>query len=78
MGYRNITVSDEIYSSLASLKKTGESFNTVLHRLISREKKAVGVDLSRFIGTIDMTDEEAEKINKEIKNMWKTWRIRTW
>ena len=75
MGHRNINISDEVYNTLANLKFPGESFTSLLLRLTKGER-AKGVDFSKYHGKLkDVPDEEWKKIDRELKTMWKTWKM---
>lgn len=69
MGFRTISVSDEIYKKLVSLKHGRESFNEFFERLWKREK----LDLKKFFGTWKMSDLEQKEMNKDLKKMWGSW-----
>lgn len=70
MGYKNLSVSDEMYARLASLKRAGESFNALLLRLTSKETKP---SLKEFFGKWRMSDREAAAVERELKNLWGRW-----
>ncbi|MCP8317362.1 MAG: antitoxin VapB family protein [archaeon] len=70
MGYKTISLSDEAYEKLATLKKKGESFSDVIIRLYSKTPKR---PLSSFAGAWSMSDEEEEKIFGELSGMWKRY-----
>lgn len=75
MGHRNISISDEIYYALASLKFPGESFNSLFARMVKHEKPK-GIDWNTYYGAWgDITDKEMNEINKELKSFWKTWKL---
>ena len=67
MGYKTISLSDEAYKKLASLKRGRESFSEVVLRLYSKAPKKA---LASFAGGWDMTDEEAERVFGEIAELW--------
>ncbi|MFO7836646.1 MAG: antitoxin VapB family protein [Candidatus Thorarchaeota archaeon] len=52
MGSKTISVSDEAYARLKSLKKHGESFSDVINRLTKRRR------LSELAGALDGKDGE--------------------
>ncbi|MHB1709632.1 MAG: antitoxin VapB family protein [Thermoplasmataceae archaeon] len=62
---KNVTISDELYESLASMKRPGESFSDVINRLVSRKK------VSAFFGNLkgskflDELEKEVGKNRKE-------------
>ncbi|RLI40102.1 antitoxin [Candidatus Bathyarchaeota archaeon] len=70
MGYKTISLSDEAYSKLASLKRKGESFTDVIFRLCS---KATKKPLASFAGAWIMSDEEEKKIFGEISELWRKY-----
>jgi len=67
MGYKTISLSDEAYETLASLKRKGESFTDVILRLCSKTAKK---PLKGFAGFWNMTDEEEKKIFGEVSELW--------
>lgn len=69
MGYKTISVSDEIYKKLVALKRTGESFNTFFERVAEKE----GVDLKKFFGAWKMTDREKREMEKDLDKIWGAW-----
>ncbi|HIH20372.1 TPA: antitoxin [Candidatus Micrarchaeota archaeon] len=73
MGYRNISISDDVYGLLSGLKRKGESYNAFFLRVFGRKEKK---KLTDFAGSWDMTDEEWEKIDKNLKKMWRSWDVR--
>lgn len=70
MGYKTISLSDEAYESLTSLKRKGESFTDVVLRLCSKVPKR---PLSSFAGSWDMTDEEERRVFGEMAELWKRY-----
>lgn len=70
MGYRTISLSDEAYKKLASLKREGESFSDVILRLCS---KAVKKPLVSFAGSWVMSDEEEMEVFGEISELWRRY-----
>jgi len=70
MGYKTISLSDEAYETLASLKRRGESFTDVILRLCSKTAKK---PLRGFAGSWNMTDEEEKKIFGELSEMWRKY-----
>lgn len=74
MGHHNINISNELYAFLASLKLPGESFTSLLWRLTKGERTK-GIDFSKYHGKLkEIPDQEWNKIDKELKSMWKTWK----
>ncbi len=64
---KNITISDELYENLASMKQSGESFSDVINRLVSRKKVKIkvfygGLKSSKFL---DELENEVSKNRKE-------------
>ena len=70
MGYKTISLSDEAYEKLASMKRKGESFTDVVLRLCSTMGRR---PLSSFAGAWNMTDEEEERIFGEIREVWRRY-----
>jgi len=67
MGYKTISLSDEAYEMLASLKRRGESFTDVILRLCSKTSRR---PLRGFAGSWSMTDEEEKRIFGELLELW--------
>ncbi len=67
MGYKTISLSDEAYEKLASLKREGESFTDVILRLCS---KAPRKPLASFAGSWVMDEDEEKEIFGEISELW--------
>ncbi|MEM2125729.1 MAG: antitoxin VapB family protein [Candidatus Methanosuratincola sp.] len=70
MGYRTISLSDEAYERLASLKRKGESFTDLIMRL---SEGACRKPLLSFAGAWEMVEGEESKIFKEIGDMWRKY-----
>lgn len=70
MGYKTISLSDEAYNKLVSIKKKGESFNDVILKLCSQTPKK---NLASFAGTWVMSDEEEKIIFGEISKLWRKY-----
>jgi len=70
MGYKTISLSDEAYKTLASLKRRGESFTEVIIRLCSGVPKK---PLASFAGSWIMSDDEEKKIFGEILELWRRY-----
>jgi predicted CopG family antitoxin len=70
MGYKTISLSDEAYKLLASIKREGESFTDVILRLCS---KATKKPLASFAGSWDMSDEEEKEIFGLISELWRRY-----
>lgn len=63
MGFKTITIKDEVYRDLLKLKRKDESFSELFERLTKREKP----DLMRFAGAWKMSDDEWKRIEKTLK-----------
>ena len=70
MGYKTISLSDEAYKRLASLKRKGESFTDVVLRLCSKTAKK---PLASFAGSWIMSEEEITEIFGEISELWRRY-----
>ena len=70
LGYRTISLSDEAYERLASLKRKGESFTDLIMRL---SEGSCRKPLLSFAGAWEMCEGEASKIFKEIGYMWRKY-----
>jgi len=68
VAHKTITVSEEAYEILASHKKPGESFTEVIKRVLGDRKKKSIMD---YWGAWEGTDEEFERIFREIDEMWR-------
>ena len=63
---KNITISDELYENLVSMKQPGESFSSVINRLVYRKK----VKIKAFYGGLEgskLLDELESEIRKNRK-----------
>ncbi len=69
MGYKTISISDEVYARLSALKKRGESFTGLFLRLTETKKPK----LSSFYGKLRMTDEEERSMFRDLKKFWGKW-----
>ena len=79
MNLKTIKVSEKGYMELNSYagslrvkENRPVSLNEALLKLL---EKSGGTDISRFAGGWKMSDEEFEKIQKDIKKLWKSWKI---
>jgi len=70
MAHKTITISEEAYEMLSSLKREGESFTEVIKRVVNEVKKR---PLSSFSGTWKGDGSELDKIEKDIHDMWKSY-----
>ena len=73
MGYKNISISDDVYKLLASLKSKGESFNSFFLRVFGKKEKK---KLTDFAGAWNMTDDEEREFKRDLKKMWSAWDAR--
>ena len=70
MAVKTITITKDAYEKLASNKEEGESFSELINR--SFDKKGNVEELMKFAGAwSDMSDEEADKLKKHIRDMRK-------
>lgn len=74
MGYRNITVKDDVYERLEATKREKESFNALLKRMLN-EQKSKSEDALRAARGLwaDMTDKEEKALRNEFKKAWRNW-----
>ena len=77
---KTIKVSEDGYKKLNSFvgylrskEKKPVSMNEALLELLSRVESR---KIEDFAGSWTMDDKEAEKIKKDIKRLWKTWKLR--
>ncbi|MFQ5815754.1 MAG: antitoxin VapB family protein [Candidatus Hydrothermarchaeaceae archaeon] len=61
MSVKTITIKDDIYKVLSSMKREGESFSDLLRRLTSRK-----VDITEFYGILSESNAVLEEMKKEI------------
>jgi len=69
MKRKTISLSDEAYRRLASMKRDGESFTDVILRLCSNTTKP----LAGFAGSWVMSDEEERKIFGGTSKLWRKY-----
>ncbi len=69
MGYKNISLREDIYLRLRKAKREGESFNEVIERLLAPDD-----DIIDLFGTFSMTDEERDMFFAELDEMWGVWK----
>jgi predicted CopG family antitoxin len=64
---KNVTISDELYENLASMKRHGESFSDVINRLVYRKKVKVKAFYGGLKGSefLDKLENEVRKSRKE-------------
>lgn len=67
VGHKTITISEEAYKMLASLKKEGESFTEVIRRVVEEVRRN---PLSSFAGRWEGSAEELDRILTGIERMW--------
>ncbi|MBI4163302.1 MAG: hypothetical protein HY512_00450 [Candidatus Aenigmarchaeota archaeon] len=79
MNLKTIKIGDKSYKELnryAGLIRSKEnrpvSVNEAILRLLAKNKEA---DIMRFAGSWTMTDKEFEKIEDDLKGLWKTWKV---
>lgn len=65
---KNIMISDEIYKHLKSLKRDGESFSDLIHRLLNYEKASL-LDLA---GEWPFSEDVTSRTEREIEETWQT------
>ncbi len=75
---KTVKVDEETYKRLNELvgamraeKGKPVSINEALESVLSKSKK---VRLSDFAGSWKMSDAEADKLEKNIRELWKTWK----
>ncbi|QIW23782.1 antitoxin [Sulfolobus sp. S-194] len=68
---KTITISEEAYKLLLSEKREGESFSDVIIRLVKNGKKRNIMDYAGIWA--NMSDEEVDKLFKDLDKMWKKW-----
>lgn len=69
MGFKTITIKESVYKDLLKVKKRGESFSELFERLAKPKK----TDLTRFYGAWKMSNKEAERITKAIRDYRKSF-----
>ncbi len=73
MGHKTITISEEAYRALASLKRGKESFTDVILRLAKRRTKSTLLDYIRSLEP----DEEFAEIMEDVVKERRRVRLRT-
>jgi predicted CopG family antitoxin len=71
MATKNISIMDDVYDLLKSMKRSEESFSEEIRRLI----KPKGSILDLAGSWSDMSDEEADKIKENVENLRKSTRL---
>lgn len=69
VGYKNISLREDIYRRLKRAKREGESFSEVIERLLRPDD-----DILDLFGTIPMTDEERRVFFDGLDEMWGAWK----
>ena len=68
MGFKTITIKEDVYKELLEEKGKEESFSEFFDKLMKEKKKKP--DIMKFAGAWNkMSDKEFEKINKSIKEL---------
>ncbi len=70
MGSKTITISEEAYNALLKEKLKNESFSDVILRLTKRFGR-----IMESFGKFQMNDDEYLEIEKDLKNLWDSWKI---
>jgi predicted CopG family antitoxin len=70
MGFKTLTISDEAYRKLRTMKGKSESFTQVILRLSEGRRNI----LRHAGGWKDMTDKEADNLNETLRKMWSRWK----
>jgi len=68
LGVKTTTVSLEAYEALLRIKRPGESFSDVILRLVCGLMDLAGI-------WHDINDTEIEDFLKEIRRVWKEWKL---
>jgi predicted CopG family antitoxin len=69
MGYKNISLREDIYLRLRRAKREDESFSEVIERLLKPDD-----DIIDLFGTFSMTDDERTALFVELDEMWGAWK----
>ncbi|MBS7626983.1 antitoxin [Candidatus Bathyarchaeota archaeon] len=66
MGFKTLTIKEEVYNELLKIKRDNESFSELFERMVKREKS----DILKFAGAWSwMSDSELEKIVTGIRRL---------
>lgn len=78
---KSIKVTEDTYRKINALvgflrekEKKPVSMNDAISKVLS-EIRLTKPKLSDFAGSWKMNDREAEKLKKDIRDLWKTWKI---
>ncbi len=69
MGYKNISIREEIYFRLREAKREAESFSDVIQRLLKPDDNILDL-----FGTLSMTEDERTALFAELDEMWGAWK----
>ncbi|MHA1637787.1 MAG: antitoxin VapB family protein [Candidatus Thorarchaeota archaeon] len=69
MGYKNISIREDIYIRLRKAKRDAESFSDVVARLLKPDD-----DILDLFGTLSMTEEERSQLFADLEEMWGAWK----
>ena len=67
---KNVTISDDLYENLVSMKMPGESFSNVITRLARRKKVRIDSFYGEFRGSkfLDELESEVKKNRKDSRS----------
>lgn len=63
---------NEIVGSLREGKGKPVSINEALSEVLKKEKKR---DIMDFAGSWEISDKEAKEMKKELRELWKSWKL---
>ncbi len=69
MGYKNISISEEVYLRLRKAKREGESFSILISRLLGPDDNILDL-----FGVVSMNNEERRELFDELDEMWEAWK----